>query len=119
MFNLFKHKNHNWQLAYCVGEFHKYHCKNTKCGEIRYTLETRKTLEQINDEHGNLLRFDWVEATCRELSIEEAQPHIQYAKESIEATMWILDNVEPTFSAGREDNIDYPYKTEDGKIVKK
>lgn len=65
------------------------------------------------------MEYAWIDGTVTELTAEEATSYVTKAEASISATMWILDNVEPTVSADREDNIDYKYKTENGKIVEK
>lgn len=105
---------HDFTLSYLVGDFHKYHCKDKECEVKKYTLETRKHWDFSDPEH-----YREVEATCRELTLEEAEPYIKKSEAGIRATMYLLDNVEPTASAGRDDGIDYPYKLEDGQIVEK
>lgn len=125
MFNWFKKTyaemkeqlhTHKWYLIYASGELHKYYCESKSCNEKRFTIEKRTELITSYDENGEM-KFEWTEPSTRELSAEEAEPLDKKAMEGIRATMWILDNVEPTYSAGRDDNVDYPYKTEDGKIV--
>lgn len=108
----FPHK-HIDKLIYASGDLHKYYC--TICDRRKFTIETRRDLVWDKE----LEEYVWIEPTTRELTLEEAEPLDEKAMASIRATMWILDNVEPTVSAGRDDGIDYPYKTEDGKIVKK
>lgn len=119
MFNFkewFKEKvnphKHDWTLSYLVGDFHKYRCKDKTCDEKKYTLESRATWDFSDEDNYKL-----IDPTYKELTPEEAAPYIEKSESSLKATMWLLDNVEPTYSAGRDDGIDYPYKTEDGKIV--
>jgi hypothetical protein len=104
---------HDFTLSYLVGDFHKYHCIDKSCDIKKYTLETRLSSRVVDSE------FEWIEPTTTVLSEEEAKPYIENSEASLRATMWLLDNVEPTASAGRDDGIDYKYKTENGKIVEK
>ena len=103
---------HDFKLSYLVGEFHKYYCKKKNCNGIKYTLETRPSLEIVDGE------YVWTEATTTVLTRDEAEPYRLEAEISLSATMWLLDNVEPTASAGRDDGIDYKYKIKDRNIVK-
>lgn len=101
---IFPHK-HDWILSYMVGDFNKYKCKNNSCIENKYTLETSGCWD-FSDPNN----FKKLEDTYKELTAEEAASHIKKSEAAIKATMWILDNVEPTVSIGRE---------EDSKIVEK
>lgn len=108
----FQHK-HDFALSYLVGDFHKYHCKKKNCDGIKYTLETDPSAEIVDG------KYVWTEATTTVLTRDEAESYRIKAEASLNATMWLLDNVEPTYSAGRDDGIDYKYKTENGQIVEK
>lgn len=105
---------HDFTLSYAVGDFRKYRCEDKECEIKKYTLETRKGWDFSDPEN-----YKEVEATYKELTLEEAEPYIKKSEAGIRATMCLLDNVEPTASAGRDDGIDYPYKLDNGQIVEK
>lgn len=112
-FKKFTHRHfHEWVCSYMVGDFHKYRCSTKTCNEKLYTLET--TLSSYISNEGE---FEWIEPTKTVLTEEEAQKYIEPAENSLKATRWLLDNVEPTVSAGRQDDIDYQYKIKNGTIV--